>query len=553
MSSKGRVQGFLKNIFSSRKQRHKVSRVPRVKNSRSLPNLRQNAPSTGTEPPPDLCPFCQKPQKRPKWCEQCQEFPPPVIESDTDCESTSHSQPAQGDASNEIPYGICRKCYYPKTSQWWCNYCESLAFQAEFGKWSSGNEVIDEMIRKSQLNAADELNYLEWVNYDEFEDVQLVVESELGKLYTAIWKTGPRIKYNQDLGEWMRDNDITIALKELNDSTNMTDDYIRKIEQYASCNTTGSNILQCFGLTFNPVTKNYLLIIDYCEHGNLNQYLDKHHADITWERRLAILHSLSAAVFNLHEKNIFHQNLHGGNILMGLGPPMIADVGLCIPAYECSDTKNVYGVLPFVAPEVLRGSTYTAAADVYSLGMLMWQLASGRPPFHNRAHDMQLSIDIRNRIKPKVINGIPECYQEFMERCWNDDPGERPTSSEVYSIVGIWFNQMMFVPGSEIGKQFWEAEDFRKYHNVSEDMNDDKHPKASYGSRLLSFPEIFYDDVEINGTNSEQTRIEEDSKSSSDEHDNETLYTGVVADEVNTNEKEEDLPTTPKKPLYLEG
>ena len=59
------------------------------------------------------------------------------------------------------------------------------------------------MIRKSQLNALDELNYLEWVSYDEFDDVQLVVESGLGKLHTAIWKTGPRIKYDQDLGEWM--------------------------------------------------------------------------------------------------------------------------------------------------------------------------------------------------------------------------------------------------------------------------------------------------------------------------------------------------------------
>jgi serine/threonine protein kinase len=249
--------------------------------------------------------------------------------------------------------------------------------------------------------------------------------------------------------------------------------------------------------------------MDYCEHGNLNQYLEKHQSDLTWERRLAILHALSAAVFTIHKKNILHRNLHGGNILMGLGRPVIADVGFCRPAFEYPGSKNVYGVLPFAAPEILRGGPYTPASDVYSLGMLIWQLASGRPPFYDRAHDIHLAIDICNRIRPKVINGIPDCYQKFMDSCWNDDPEQRPSSSEVYSAVGTWFNQMMFVPGSEIGKQFWEAEDFRKLHNLSGDANDEQHPKARYTSGLLFFPELLYGNPGINRTNSEMTKIGE--------------------------------------------
>ena len=51
-------------------------------------------------------------------------------------------------------------------------------------------------------------------------------------------------------------------------------------------------------------------------------------------------------------------------------------------------------MLPYVAPEVLRGSVYTRAADVYSVGMIMYELWSGRPPFEGKDYDVHLAMDI---------------------------------------------------------------------------------------------------------------------------------------------------------------
>ena len=64
---------------------------------------------------------------------------------------------------------------------------------------------------------------------------------------------------------------------------------------------------------------------------------------------------------------------------------MISDLGLCWNnASVAGSEETVKGVLPYVAPEVLRGMPYTRASDVYSVGMIMYELWSGRPPFEEK-------------------------------------------------------------------------------------------------------------------------------------------------------------------------
>jgi serine/threonine protein kinase len=74
---------------------------------------------------------------------------------------------------------------------------------------------------------------------------------------------------------------------------------------------------------------------------------------------------------------------------------MISDLGLCWN--NISADKNdvqIRGVLPYIAPEVLRRKPYTRAADVYSIGMIMYELWSGRPPFEGKNYDALLVYDI---------------------------------------------------------------------------------------------------------------------------------------------------------------
>ncbi|CAG8581045.1 17859_t:CDS:2, partial [Racocetra fulgida] len=102
------------------------------------------------------------------------------------------------------------------------------------------------------------------------------------------------------------------------------------------------------------------------------------------------------------------------------------------------------------------GRPYTKASDIYSTGVLMWVISSGKQPFANRGHDFQLQIDICNGIRPDITPDTPQFYQELMESCWNQDPKQRPT------IQTIQLDLKDFIKGSGgARKQIEEAEKIR--------------------------------------------------------------------------------------------
>ena len=166
-------------------------------------------------------------------------------------------------------------------------------------------------------------------------------------------------------------------------------------------------------------------------------------------------------------------------------------MGLCKPVeYFQSHSKenDIYGVLPFVAPEVLRGKPYTPASDIYSFSMIMWEFTSGIPPFDNRAHDFQLSLSICEGERPKIIENTPQCYIDLMKKCWDEDPSKRPNASKIEDIIKNWHKNICHKENIDenIREEFYEADKFlkQKQTNVSTFIS---HPQAYHTSRLLDF------------------------------------------------------------------
>ncbi|RGB22436.1 kinase-like domain-containing protein, partial [Rhizophagus diaphanus] len=99
-----------------------------------------------------------------------------------------------------------------------------------------------------------------------------------------------------------------------------------------------------------------------------------------------------------------------------------------------SNTSEVktYGVISYLAPEVLRCKAYTQAADIYSFGMIMYFTATGKQPFANCANDHYLTLDICNGTRPEINKlEVPKCYTDLMKRCWNTNADNRPNANEI--------------------------------------------------------------------------------------------------------------------------
>lgn len=127
------------------------------------------------------------------------------------------------------------------------------------------------------------------------------------------------------------------------------------------------------------------LVMEYVDGTALDQYCDNHRLSI--RARLELMIKVCAAVNSAHQYLIVHRDLKPGNILVtGDGEPKLLDFGIAkmIDAEsgrERTATVNLFLTPAYASPEILRGEPATVASDVYSLGVVLYQLLTGRRPF----------------------------------------------------------------------------------------------------------------------------------------------------------------------------
>ena len=250
-------------------------------------------------------------------------------------------------------------------------------------------------------------------------------------------------------------------------------------------------IIRFYGITKDFNTNNFMMVMNYADEGNLRQKLNRDFNSLGWEDKFSILYSIAYGLSNIHNEGLTRHDFHSGNILSyGSRNVSITDLGLCKPANEESD-KTVYGVLPYVAPEVLRGKKYTQASDVYSFGIIIYDIFNnGIPPYHDLAHDEFLGIKICNGLRPKFNIKVPQLIEDLAKQCVDANPLKRPTAEYLSVTFLQWRNDSYDNKDNEIYKQIKEADEFNEklptFANNTE-LTYTTHPQAIYTSRLLNF------------------------------------------------------------------
>ncbi|RHZ75521.1 hypothetical protein Glove_213g131 [Diversispora epigaea] len=317
-----------------------------------------------------------------------------------------------------------------------CYYCHGIK---SLNVANSGNINIDNFIKGTQTskNSIDD-SILEWIPFKEFKDVKKIGQGGFSQIFTAVWKINSGINERGTVRRVRR----KIVLKVLNNSQNIDTEFLNELKHTFQFQTKlpykyTENIIECYGVTQDPQSKNYAFVLEYIPNGDLHHFMNKNFEIFSWTCKISYLNNIVKGIKKIHYKGIIHRDLHSGNILVYDKYPIISDLGFSQPANidsNLSKESQIYGIIPYMAPELFRNQPYSYASDIYSLGMIMWQLTSGHRPFHDQEHGPKLILDILDGKRPEITEDTLESWANLMKRCWHPDPSQRPTILEIFEL-----------------------------------------------------------------------------------------------------------------------
>jgi serine/threonine protein kinase len=221
-------------------------------------------------------------------------------------------------------------------------------------------------------------------------------------------------------GEW---EGTTIAIKELR-ANKMPESILSefKNEAFIMAKYRHPNIVQLYGVC---LTQPYSMIMEFLVNGNLFYYL---HDDkvLEWQRKYKIAKDVAAGLSFLHKRNVIHSDIKSLNVFLDQElNAKIGDYGLAkIKTYSANTTAAVgieenVGTKLWMAPELFkRGVACSSASDVYSYGILLWEIASHKMPFED-AKSIQIAQKwIEEGEKEIIPRDCPTSFSEIINLCW---------------------------------------------------------------------------------------------------------------------------------------
>ncbi|CAB4390485.1 unnamed protein product [Rhizophagus irregularis] len=262
--------------------------------------------------------------------------------------------------------------------------------------------------------------------YQSFKDIQWKGSGSYGNVYRVNLENSNRLFALKSFVNVNNKQTFEEVLKEL------------KLHRSVDCH---ENIIRLYGITnvkFDAI-QNCSFVLEYADSGTLNTYLTDHFSELDWSDKYHLASQLASAIEFLHGEDIIHRDLHGDNILINQKNIKLADFGLSKKIIEASSsTSKVLGVMPYVDPKSFDDKEkykLNKKSDVYSVGVLLWQISSGYKPFHEVDHSVSLMLSILKGKREKIIDGTPVKYSDLYRECWRGEPNKRPNIREVVSTL----------------------------------------------------------------------------------------------------------------------
>ncbi|GAB3067656.1 Stk1 family PASTA domain-containing Ser/Thr kinase [Virgibacillus ainsalahensis] len=205
------------------------------------------------------------------------------------------------------------------------------------------------------------------------------------------------------------------------------------------------------------------MVMEYVEGMTLKEYI-QHYGPVEVEKALDIMTQVTAAIAHAHANDIVHRDIKPQNILIDTqGQAKVTDFGIAIAlsATSLTQTNSILGSVHYLSPEQARGGMATKKSDVYSIGIVLFELLTGRLPFSGQS-PVSIALKHLQSDTPSVRKynpDVPQSVENVVLQATSKDPFHRYDS--IYDLEDALekaldpsrWNEKVYTPPYEAGEE----------------------------------------------------------------------------------------------------
>ena len=226
-----------------------------------------------------------------------------------------------------------------------------------------------------------------------------------------------------------RVEDGWVAIKILKEDFSNNSDFLRRFrnESKAIAVLSHPNIVRVFDVSFGDQIQ--YIVMEYIDGITLKQYIEQEGV-IRWNEALHFTVQILMALEHAHEKGIIHRDVKPQNImLLQDGTIKVADFGIArfLQSETQTMTDKAIGSVHYIAPEQARGDYITDKADIYSVGVMLYEMITGKLPFEaDNAVSVALMQLQAKPVMPREVNpSIPRGLEQITMKAMEKNPVDR--------------------------------------------------------------------------------------------------------------------------------